>query len=102
MRFSSPLFLGETALKKKNKVIKSIKTGKYMSGVYVICPAVCRSDLLDLMPAYMLHAERYRDALILGIAVSKQEAMEVGGMIISEVYEKTGGFDVRSYFAVNS
>ena len=100
MRFYKDLYVGEKAKKNIRKIRQNIGHGKLQGGVYVITLSACKSDLLDLMPAYMLFAERYREVLILGVAVSKAEAMEVGRMIIMDVYEKTGSFDVHAYFAL--
>ena len=98
MRFYKDLYVGENAKKKIRKIKNAIVSGKAKAGVYVISLSACSSDLLDIMPAFMLHASRYRKLEILGVAVTKEEALEVGRMIIMDVYEKTGGFDVHSYF----
>lgn len=102
MRFYKNLYAGDNARKKINKIKNGIGRGKPQSGVYVIALSACKDDLLDLIPAYMLHASRYGDMEILGVAVSKTEAMEVGRQIITDVYEKTGGFDVHAYFGKSS
>ena len=99
MRFYKDLYTGKNAQKKINKIRNNIVCGKIQSGVYVICLAAGKDDLLDIMPSYMLFASRYKEVQILGVAVSKQEALEVGRMIITDVYEKTGSFDVRAYFS---
>ena len=102
MRFYKDLYAGDNARKKINRIKNGIGKGKFQSGVYVIVLSACKDDLLDLMPAYMLHASRYKDTEILGVALSKTEAMEVGRRIIMDVYDKTGGFDVHAYFGKDS
>ena len=82
---------------KIGKIKKNIKSGKAQPGVYVISPAASQNDLLDIIPSFMLRAGRYRETEILGIAFTKEEAMELCAQIIMDVYDKTGGFDVKAY-----
>ena len=98
MRFYKDLYVGEAARVKLNKIKKNIRTGKLQPGVYVISPAVSENDLLDIIPSYMLHASRYRETEILGIAVTKEEALELCAQMITDVYSKTGTFDIKAFF----
>lgn len=98
MTFVKELYVGEAADKKLHKIVRKFREGKIQTGVYVLTLAANGTDLLDIIPSFMLSAERYKDIYVLGIALTKQEAMEVGEQIIMDVYGKTGGFDLRTYF----
>ena len=101
MNWHKNMYFGEEARKKKTKIIYNIDTHKLQVGVYVLTFAANGTDLIDIIPSFMLEKEGYkgRDIVVIGLAASKDEAYEVGRQIITDVYEQTGGFDVRSYFA---
>ena len=95
------MYIGEEARKKKTKIIYNIDTRKLQFGVYVLTFAANGKDLIDIIPSFMLEKESYkgRDIVVIGLAASKDEALEVGRQIITDCYNQTGGFDLRSYFA---
>ncbi len=99
MKWYSNLYLGEEAGKKKTKLINQLEKHSISFGVYVITPASNGKDLLDVLPAFMLYKEQNRERKILGLAVTKEEALEVAANIIQDVFQKTGTYDVRGYFA---
>ena len=99
MNWYKNLYLGEEAGKKKTKIINQLDRHQLSFGVYVITLASNGKDLLDVLPAFMLYRDNMREREILGIAITKDEALEVCGQIISDVYSKTGAYDVRSFFA---
>ena len=47
----------------------------------------------------MLLRPEAEELQIIGIAITKEEALEVCEQIIMDVYRLTEGFDVRNYFA---
>ena len=98
MKWHTLLYFGEQAAKKRTKIVHDIDQKKISFGTFVIILAVNGKDLLDILPAYMLYKESYQDQVILGVAVTKEEAFEVCEKIICDVYERTGGYDVRSFF----
>ena len=97
MRIAKKLYVGSDINKGRRSVLLKLRAGKWQPGVYVICPSVSEKDLLDLIPAFMLY--RYRNPLIVGLAASRQEAMELCGEILLDVYARTGSYDVRSIFS---
>ena len=99
MNWYKNLYLGEEAGKKKTKIINQLEKHSISFGVYVITLASNGKDLLDVLPAFMLYRDNTRDREILGLAITKDEALEVCGKIIFDVYSKTGTYDVRSFFA---
>ncbi len=101
MNWYKNLYMGETARKERHKIIYSVDRHKLYLGAYVLTLAANGTDLIDIIPAFLLRPEQVKDPKfeIIGIAVTKEEAMELSREIIMDVYEKTGSFDVRGYFS---
>ena len=63
------LYLGETAKKHRFSILQKLRLGKVQPGVHVITPASGGHNLLDILPAYVLRQNYYReqaDLLIVG------------------------------------
>ena len=84
--------------KKRQKIIRDLEQKKLNFGVFVIILSVNGKDLFDIIPAFLLQKEIYQESPILGVAITKEEAFEVCEQMILDVYNRTGGYDVRSYF----
>ncbi len=98
MKWHTLLYFGESAAKQRVKIVHDLEHKKVNFGVFVIILSVNGKDLFDIIPGYMLQKDIYRDAPIIGVAVTKEEAYEVCEKMILDVYARTGGYDVRSYF----
>ena len=88
------LYLGETAKKHRFSILQKLRLGKVQP------PASGGHNLLDILPAYVLRQNYYReqaDLLIVGVGASYQDAVETVGRIVDETYRETGGFDVKTY-----
>ncbi|WP_353655069.1 hypothetical protein [Clostridium sp. WB02_MRS01] len=98
------LYVGEKAKKKRYRIIQGIRRSKSGPGIYVITPAVNGNNILDIYPAMTLSWPIYREEefLILGIASDYWEALEVAGTIISDMYRKTGGFDLPDFIGLEA
>ena len=98
MRLYERLYAGERAKKHRYKILQSLRHEE-AAGYYVLTPPANGKNLLDMYPAFVLKQPDYKeqDLLILGSAEDFEDAAELAGRIVSEVYEKTGGFDVQSY-----
>ena len=96
----APLYFGETAEKKKDRLIRKLNRSKGMpADVYLITLAANGRDVFDMLSAVWLMqpAVKKRLPTVVGIACGREEAMEVVLGIAREVYEKTGGADIRRY-----
>ena len=93
--------MGEEAREFREEIVNNIKEHKLQGGVYVIILAVNGKDIFDIIPSVMLSEDGYkgRDIKILGIAKGLIEAKELGSKMIMDVYEQTGGFEVRGFFS---
>lgn len=102
------LYTGEIAEKKRFAIIQKIRSGSIPASAYVIVPAANPRNLLDIYPAAeVCGAEEQqrlqqsgRELLILGIAWGYQDALQLAGRMVDEIYRATGGFDFREYLGL--
>ena len=98
MRWYERLYLGEKAKKKRFSILQAVRKEK-ASGYYILTPPANRKNLLDIYPAHTLQQPYYKkqDLLIVGVAADYEDAALLAGKIIGDVYQKTGGYDVRGF-----
>lgn len=98
--WTSRLYVGEKMKKKKEKVMASINNREATFGVYCIAFASNPSNLFDIYEANELLFPHYQktEVRIVGLAKGKQEATLLVQGMLTEIYNKTGNFDVRNYF----
>ena len=69
---------------------------------FCVTLATNEKNLFDIYNMGELLFEHYRgsetDLHIIGLANTREEACELAAELIGEIYEATGGFDVRKYF----
>ncbi|MCI8661706.1 MAG: hypothetical protein HFG69_00315 [Hungatella sp.] len=101
MLWYTHLYMGEKAKRHSYSIIQSIQEKSFRPGVFVITPPSNGNNVLDIYPSYMLLLcdEREKELKILGIAYGYQEALELAGTIVSEMYEETGGFGLEEFLA---
>lgn len=103
LSFRKDPFVGESVKEKYHKIRARIQDGKRVKkGITLIVYAINGKDLFDLLPAKEMKfpLRKKQDIYVLGIAGSREEAIELVQEMVMEVYGKTGGFDVREYFGV--
>lgn len=100
IQWTSRLYVGDRMKKKKDKAISSINNSEITSDVYCITFASHPSNLFDIINANELLFPHYKRSQIqiVGLAKGKDEAIDLVQDMLTEVYHKTGAFDVRSYF----
>ena len=100
MKWAENLYLSDKTAKKKERIIKKAELGVGMSKVYLITLASNEKNLLDIFHAAHLKQPAFyrQDLWVVGMAGSLEEAQELTLLMLTDIYEKTGGFDVRSYF----
>jgi hypothetical protein len=98
--WTSRLYIGEKIKKKKEKVISSINNREATFEVYCIAFASKPSNLFDILDANELLFPHYKktEVRIVGLAKGKEEAIHLVKDMLMEVYNETGGFNVRTYF----
>lgn len=95
MQFSEHLYVGKKAEPVKAQILRLLQKNKLQPEVYVITPPRNGNNVLDIYPSVLLQIPPYRNEefLILGIAVTYWEALEVVRDMIDDLYQRTGAFD---------
>lgn len=96
MQFSEHLYVGKKAAPVKAQIMQLLQEKKLQPEVYVITPPKNGNNVLDIYPSALLLVPPYRNEefLILGIAVTYWEALEVVRELVDDLYRKTGAFRV--------
>ena len=89
MKWYRKLYIGENAKKDKYKVFGHIRKNRFCADTFLITLASNTCNILDIYSANML--------LQVGLAKGRDEALNLVRDIIDEVYNATGGFDIREY-----
>ena len=99
MKYYSNLYVSERLKKKKDKVIARLERRKIQPDLHVILLPECDHNQLEIVNAmYLLQPGYPREGrMVVGIAKGFEEAVELVEQIVQEVYEQTGGCDIRSY-----
>jgi len=103
MNWYQDLYIGKSIDNKVKKVIRKLERNSGQLKLYCICISASTKDSLDIIPSWEITVFRrhYEDLKIVGLAGDKDEAIELTGQIISDIYEKTNGLDVRDYLLEN-
>ncbi len=93
------LYVGESMIHKTNKVKWKIRHNAGQINIYVIALSSNPDNLLDIIPSRELLQKAYpkKNLYIVGLAKGYEEAIELAGRIVAEVYRQTGAFAVRNY-----
>ncbi len=85
--------------RKKNKVISRLEKGVYRPAVNLIVLPKRPEDQLEIIETSQLRQKAYpdKDFFVVGIAKDQGDAIKMVAEIVEEVYNETGGTDVRSY-----
>lgn len=77
-----------------------MEKGKVLLSVYCIALATNENNLLDIYSTNDLLFPYYkrREITVVGLASSKESAVELVVTIINDVYHQTGKLDVRTFF----
>lgn len=100
IQWTSRIYVSKNLKKKRDKSIDSINNRRLTYDIYCITFASSTENLFDIMNANELLFPHYQktDIKIVGLAKGKDEATNLVQDMLMEVYDKTGAFDVRTYF----
>lgn len=103
IKWYDKLYMDNFTKKNQKKIVKLIEKGKLSFGVYVIMLASNSNNLFDIMNANELLFNHYKknEIYIVGMAFSRESAMELVQVMIEEVYHNTGDIDVKNYMKFN-
>lgn len=101
MRWYKHLYLSETLQGMKRSVKYDFKYKKIPAGYYCLTLPEYENNLMDIMRSECIKLPKLRghkkDVVVIGVAAGREEAFELAGQIIYEVYKSTGGFDIKTY-----
>ena len=93
-------YFGQTAEKRKYKIMQKLDAGENPLLVYLIMLAPTPMNQMEIVsPAEYRRQQRRNgtEPLILGVAVGMDEAKALVGEIVADVYRLTGTADVKGY-----
>ena len=100
MDWYKEFYAGEAVAAKKQKIKWKIMHNAGQLDIYVIAAGTNPANLLDIISACELMQKHYPkdELLVVGIDKGYDNACELAGRIIMDVYRHTGDFKIRSYF----
>ena len=99
MKWYPQLYVGEQGSKKKKKIIWKISHHMKVYDVYLITLSSNGRDIFDIFSSRYLAFPALFDRcpLVVGIAGSYFEAVDLAVKIVEESYKETGDADARKY-----
>lgn len=93
-------YAGESIGPKKEKVKWKIIHNAGQLDVYVIALSSNPQNLLDIISSIELMQKAYprQDMMVVGIDKGYDNAVNLAGRIIMDVFQKTGNLNIREYF----
>lgn len=97
MKFARKLYVTE-GIKDSKSLRFKLKHGKKWRGLYVIVLSPGR-DELEIYHCGLLRQSYYRNypLWVVGLAGSREEAFELVGQIVEDIYAKTGQYKIKEY-----
>lgn len=94
------LYLDSVTKKNLRKIKRRMERRKINLRVYCIALASNEKNLLDIYSTNELLFQYYRqkDIKVIGLASSKESAIQLVSDIVNDVYQQTGRLDVRTFF----
>lgn len=99
MQWYSPLYMGERAKQHRREIVQGIHEEKLQPEVYVITSPQNEKNFCDIYPSAMLllPSEKKKKRMILGIAITYWEALEVVRRMTDDLYQKTGEVSAEAF-----
>ncbi|MCI9137937.1 MAG: hypothetical protein HFH48_10345 [Lachnospiraceae bacterium] len=93
-------YAGESIAKKKERIKWKILHRAGQIDIYVITLSSSPKNLLDIIPSWELMQKHYpkSELFVVGVDKGYENAMELAGAIVMDVYNETGDFKVKDYF----
>ena len=101
MKWYKKLYIGDSLIEKRDKVIRKVQQNVLQPGVFIIVLATNGKDNFRILSSLELLQRNYPkdDLTIVGIAKGKEEAFELVGRMVQDVLNATGSVkEVWKYF----
>lgn len=94
------LYLDSVTSKNQRKIKRRMEKRKVNLRVYCIALASNEKNLLDIYCTneLLFHYYRCKEIKVIGLASSKESAIQMVADIVNDVYQQTGRLDVRTFF----
>ena len=95
----SPLYWGPNALEEEERILRALRDGKPLFGLYLITLSTNPVEQLDILPSYFLVQPAVRRTLppVVGVAKGREEAFSLIETIAAEAFRETGTVSLRTY-----
>lgn len=99
MKYYDKLYMSKKLVPKRDDILKKLELGKWQLNIYLIVLARKSANQLEFYSSTMLLQEAYdkSNLLVVGIADGYDEAVKLVRQITDEVYQETGGTEIRDY-----
>lgn len=92
-------YMIDDKIKKPREIKEKLDEGKFVHGIYLITMSENPSNIMDIIPAFMLIQQSFYDICppVIGMAKGKKNALEMVRELIDKTYRTTGSFCVAEY-----
>lgn len=99
MKYYHALYMSEELISKKAEILDKFENDKWQIEKYLIVLAKNENNHLEFFNSVLLLQKSIAkdDLFVIGIANGELGAMELIEKITQEVYDETGGTDIRNY-----
>ena len=99
IKWMEGLYLGDGAERQEQKIRKDMEQGKLRWHVYVLMLSTNPKNQLDILPSAFLRQSYYQrqELWVAGLALGREEALEVLQRIASDAVRETGKADLRAF-----
>ena len=99
MKWYKNLYLSDSVVSKKSKVLHKLKRNKLQINVFVIVLPLEEMGIMEIYPSYVLLQKIYekRDIKVIGIASDVTESYELAGEIAMDCFNARKDFDIEAF-----
>ena len=99
MKYYHDLYLSKSLVSKKDEIIKKLNQNQWQLSRYVLVLSKNEKNHLEFFDSVLLTQNLMpkEELFVIGIADSYVGAVDLVQKITEEVYEQTGGTDIRNY-----
>ncbi|MBQ2987219.1 MAG: hypothetical protein IJE23_07035 [Tyzzerella sp.] len=99
MKYYYALYMDEYAKENQADIIRKIENDKWQMNIYLVALTKGEKNHMEVFHSVLLiqKALSKDDLFVVGIANGYFEALELVEKITQEVYDETGGVDIRNY-----
>lgn len=101
MKLCKDIRLGEKVSDRRFEIIWKLKHNRPLGSLYVVVlPEVVPENLMEICAYEEFRRKKQYKRTVIAAAANKREAIEVVRQLIEEMYQTTGGFDVKSFVKI--